>query len=122
MNNYIISVNAIKEFCEQNLSSIKVFVVSELEIEVQRLETTTLPQTIPGTRKYHDFTPITNEIIGCKTVSSEEKFSKRFNLLTKETYNWSSNTYVSLAIDNDWKIGLIFETFEDEMAAKIFLL
>ena len=122
MNNQILEVPDLHEFCECNLPNIKTIIITKDEIDQLRSENSANPQTIPGTRGYHDFTPLSEEIIACKSVSYEEKSKLKFNFLKKVNYDWSPNTYVSFALENVWKVGLIVTVCEDELTAEISLL
>lgn len=54
-NNQIMSVEGIHEYSEKEISSIKTIVVSKEEINQSRKLQSTNPNTIPGTRNFHEF-------------------------------------------------------------------
>ena len=62
-----------------------------LKDEIQSFEETlrTDAQTLPGTRSYHHYFPISETVIACKTESFQEAYNCRFDLLGKVSYNWS---------------------------------
>ena len=121
-DNQIMNVSRIHEFCEHHLPTIKTIIIIREELNLERDTTSSIAHTIPGTRNYHDFTPLSNTIIGCKYLSSDESYSLRFNLLKKKAYNWSANTYVSFVISNTWAVGFITAVIKDELIAEISVI
>ena len=79
-------------------------------------------ETIPGTRNYHRFIPISNNIIGCKIMNHHEKNAIVFNWTEKIAYSWSTNTYVTFALGNAWHLGFISQTSEELLEAQISTL
>lgn len=118
----ILTVQDVHEFCKSHFPKIETFIVTKEEIDEQRATLDLNIQTVPGTRNFHDFTPVTDKIIACKTISYDRQTSTRFNLLTKKLYNWSSNSFVSFVAAGTWHIGFISESIEDELVAKVSLL
>ena len=123
MDKQILDVQGIDEFAKSNLPNIKTFIVTREELDQQRLIINSVqPQTIPGTRGYHDFTPLSEAVIGCKSISYEKTFALKSDLLRKVSYDWTSNMFVSFVIEKSWKIGFILTTLDDEMIAEILVL
>ena len=65
---------------------------------------------IPGTKSYHQFTPISRNRIGAKKCSQNNDFSCVYNfnkIYIEENINISS--YAAIVYDDSWWIGLILE-------------
>lgn len=118
----ILSTEELHKFCEESLPGIKTILIKKEEIDIQREITSKLAQTVPGTRSYHHFTPLTKTIVGCKSTSFQENYDIRFDLLSKDTDKWAENQFVSFIFGEEWFLGLIVEIFELEMSARIAVL
>ena len=79
-------------------------------------------QTIPGTSSYHHYIPMSETIISCKTISFQNNFKCIYDLLSKTSYNWCANDYVSVVFEDDWQIGIITNVIEEQLEAEISIL
>lgn len=118
----ILNVHDLYEFCEKRQSNIQPILVLNTEIQQFRENIRTDAQTLPGTRGFHHFTPLSGTMIGCKNYSFEETIKQRFDLLSKTTYNWCINEYVSFLFNDDWHIGMIVNVDDDHLEAEISIL
>ena len=71
---------------------------------------------IPGTRSYHQFTPISRNRIGAKRCSQDNDFScvHNFDKIFIEEENINISSYAAVVYDDSWWIGLILEKNEEE--------
>ena len=106
----IITVEELLDFSEKHFAEIKSYLIKKEEIDQLRMKIAFNAETISGTRNYHRFIPISNNIIGCKIISHHEKNAIAFNLTEKIAYSWSTNTYVTFAFGNAWHLGFISQT------------
>ena len=60
--------------------------------------------------------------MGCKTISFQNNFRCRYDLLGKTSSNWSATDYVSFVFEEDWKIGIITNVIEEQLKAQISML
>ena len=123
-NNQILTVNDLHAFCQLRIPSIQsvVFTKEDINIQRQKLSMAENANTIPGTRGYHHFVPISDTIMGCKTISLDDNYDKKFDLLKKISYDWTNNIYVSFIIKDSWHIGFINNINELEFDAEITVL
>ena len=119
--NQILNAPDFYNCCKTNIQNIDFFLISAKEIEIQR-KIPIPAHTIPGTRKYHHFTPLSQSIISYKITSFESEISLKFNLSEKKVYNWTPNTYVSFVNLNNWYIGFINNILDDQLEAEISIL
>ena len=78
----IITVKDMFAYCITNISNIKFHYVEKREIDVIRQTLNTryaMAKTIPGTRGFHSFSPLSFCEIGVKRTSQQETFSLIFN-------------------------------------------
>ena len=81
-DNQILSAEEMFKFCEAEIDGIVcTFIKSETVIEVrqQMQERYASANTLPGTRTYHQFIPLSHSKIGAKYVSEEEQFAFTFD-------------------------------------------
>ena len=121
-DNQILTVNDLYDFCKTKLLSIEFFVIDIKEINELRETEMCKLQTIPGTRGYHQFTPINESIVGCKFVSSEKNYDLIFDLITNVKYDWVANTYVTFVANKKLRLGFIVNVFDDSLEADISVL
>ena len=98
-----------------------IYLVLKEEISILRAENFSMAHSIPGTRNYHDFIPLGEEIVSCK-MTSYDTCQYKFNLIKKKNYNWSLNTFVSFVLENQWKIGLIIDINDEHLEITVSLL
>ena len=68
-------------------------------------------RTVPGTRSYHFFTPVSKNEIAYKRTSEDEEFTRTFCITGEENEMPISdakiNDYVACKYDDKWWIGLV---------------
>lgn len=83
-------------------------------------------RTVPGTRSFHYYTPLTESIIRCKTTSLDESYALTFDLTKKskkEIFELGSLlTYVAFVADKDWFIGQIILRDEEDETVNIICM
>lgn len=135
--NQILNVEDLFEYLTGKFKEMKIVLVLKEEIDANRRQFASpvtqssdpwsssfnlaTAQTIPGTRGYHDFTPLNEEVIACK-ITSYHSSSFKFNIIKKKTYDWKSTTYVSFVHNNQWKIGFIVDLNDEDLEVSISLL
>ena len=78
----ILSVEQMFEFCKYNLEGIQPIHLSKEEIIFERQQLHHRlghARTIPGTRGFHQFVPLSNSVIGAKRISETETFELKFD-------------------------------------------
>lgn len=102
-------------FCEAEIDGIVcTFIKSETIVEVRQrmLERYVSAKTLPGTRSYHQFIPLSHSKIGVKYVSEEEQFAFTFdfNIAPKAVLREVKlSEFVSCIYDERPWIGLVEE-------------
>ena len=68
-------------------------------------------RTLPGTRSFHYFQPISSNIIGAKRVSDDEEFSLEFNLTgtvsDDSAHDAKPSNFVICRYDDNYWIGIL---------------
>ena len=78
----ILSTEAMFLYCQEKISGIEFKYIPIEEIQSTReniREHLSQAKTVPGTRSFHQFIPISSSIIGTKRVSEEVDFALRFS-------------------------------------------
>ena len=81
-NDQILSAEAMFLYCQEKISGIEFKYIPIEEIQSTReniREPLSQAKTVPGTRSFHQFIPISSSIIGAKRVSEEVDFALRFS-------------------------------------------
>ena len=103
------------KFCNEEIKGIKFKFISKETMEVTRanLKTRFLnAKTVPGTRSYHHFVPLSSSCIGTKRTSIDEEYASKFDfeLEVEQTYvSPSLNSFMLCLYDGEYWIGLIEE-------------
>lgn len=121
-DNQILTVNDLHEFCQRSLPNLKSILVSKDELTQERAKTEINAQTIPGTRGYHHFVPVTEQVVACKITSFHREHSIRFDLLNKSLFDWAADMFVTFVSNDNWSVGYIVEISENELTSEISLL
>ena len=75
-----------------------------------------ISNAIPGTRSYHQFTPLSRSKIGAKRCSIDSNFAivHNFDHIYIQEENIEISSYAAAAYDDNWWIGIILEKNEVE--------
>ena len=118
-------------FCTGNITGIKFWLIKKEEMSVSRQELQacfSAAKTIPGTRGFHHFTPLTAGSIAMKRVSFDEKSSLLFSFnagkLLKEMQmvEIMTNAFVACIYDGRWYFGLVLGKNEEEQDVEVSCL
>jgi hypothetical protein len=104
-------------FCQNEIKGNNLYYISRESNAIIRSEMKqgyATAKTLPGTRSYHNFIPISNTKIGAKVVSEQLEYSFVFNFQTDEIIkeclsNINIGVFICLIYDNNPWIGLIEE-------------
>ena len=77
--------------------------------------------TIPGTRSFHHFEPLTISSIGYKRISEDSNFTGiyYFSNHGREDLQVAGNDYIACKYDGRWWIGLILEVDTVQLDAQV---
>ena len=120
VENSILTSEAAYDYCMQHITGITFFHLSSSDIEACRLQLQdrySKGSTVPGTRGYHHFCPVTSSKIGLKFLSSDCDFTgvHSFYEDSHAAYSWSElqlNRYVACKYDCSWWVGQIIKLDE----------
>ena len=74
-----------------------------------------IERTIPGTRSYHQFLPLSSDRIGCKRCSDDEfACIHDFNLAFCLDEEIVVGSYAAVMYDQFWWICLVLENYDEE--------
>ena len=78
-------------------------------------------KTVPGTRSYHQYEPINENVIGCKWVSSDIEFDLKFEpfLDIHKTTQVAISNYVLCIYGECYWIGMVCDTDTENSDVKI---
>ena len=126
LDNQIMNVIDLNAFFLSLAWEIIPILILKSEIESVRNRPTALARTLPGTRSFHYFLPLTDSFIRCKIASTDELFNLTFDLNEDFKYStedyWSPNMYVGFILNRDWFIGQITNLNEEEDIANIMVM
>ena len=111
-------------FCKEEIKGIEFIFISQADMEITRMTLEpcyTNAKTVPGTRSFHHFVPLSASCIGTKRISMDQNYALQFNFLStpaSEPIVLSVNSFVVCLYDAKW-IGLIEEVDNDQRDAKI---
>lgn len=88
LENQILTVIDMQKYCKENIKKINVFLVLKEDIVSYREKITNETQTLPGTRTYYQFLPLSEKNVACELINFDETFETISNLLAKKNYNW----------------------------------
>ena len=124
----ILDVSLMLSFCQANIPGITfIHILKEImeEVKAQLKERFTSGHTIPRTRGYHIFSPVSTNVIAFKRTAEDDSFAGSFNIpgepeikdMTIESIRLSE--YVACIYDEKWWIGVVHEVGEVEQDVKI---
>ena len=118
--NQILTAKQVFEFCQQEVHGINVFFVSHEEMEDARR---TLEQrfsrtnTLPGTRGFHHFVPVSASAIAAKRVSEDKEFALEFDLVlgrkNQRAAKIAMSDFIVCLYDGHYWVGLVDEVDEE---------
>lgn len=128
--NAIMTVAKVMEFCQSRIEKISFFLLRKEHLSVcrQNLEVRfSQAKTVPGTRSFHCFVPISECEIATKRISSDCTYNMVFNFsgkqnLPEEQLNMAqicTNSYVACMYDDHWFFGLVLSKDEEECDMEI---
>ena len=122
----ILDVPSMFKFCEESIKNITFVFISNKRMETARdeLNQRFAPgRTVPETRSYHFFAPVSKNEIAYKQTSEDEEFTGTFCITGEEdempTCNTKTNDYVSCKYDDKWWIGLVEDINNVEQDCKV---
>jgi hypothetical protein len=116
LSNQIITARQVFEYCKEEIKGIFVSFISIEQMDPVRsmLETRfSTVSTLPGTRSFHQFVPLSETVMATKRVSEDESYALEYNLVLgkKNTIKFQSDPKVSdfvvCSYDEKYWIGLI---------------
>ena len=80
-----------------------------------------IEDSIPGTRSYHQFVPLSRDRVGAKRCSDDEQFActHDFNAVFCLDEEILVGSYVAVIYDQSWWVGLIIEKNDEESDVKV---
>ena len=122
----ILDVPSMFKFCEENIKNITFVFISKERMETARDELNerfALGRTVPGTKSYHFFAPVSKNEIAYKQTSEDEEFTGTFCITGEEDEmpicDPKINDYVSCKYDDKWWIGLVEDIDNVEQDCKV---
>ena len=85
IDNQILNASDMYKFCNDNIKGISFCIVNGGTMNYIRaslVERFQAVKTVPGTRSYHQYEPINENVIRCKRVSSDIEFDLKFELFS----------------------------------------
>ncbi len=82
--NFILSAQEVHEFCKSNVPGIVSLFVNQEKLNDVRTslkDRFAQASTLPGTRSFHHFVPVTSSIIAAKRVSTDAEYSIQYDLV-----------------------------------------
>ena len=127
-SNQILTVSAMLKFCKENIKDIEFFFISKdsmVKVREQQIKRFAHGSTIPGTRSFHQFVPLSDKKIALKYTSDDRDFAGTFSFASNTPENGVGarrNEYVACIYDHKWWVGMILEINEDEGDFQINLM
>ena len=116
------------EYCQNYIKGIKfIFISKDVLVQTREslVERFTKAVTIPGTRSYHEFIPISKNSISMKYCSEDKEVATTFSFSGENPTNtelWKSVKsldFVSCYYEEHWWIGLVLEKDEEQEDLRI---
>lgn len=127
--NTITNVQKVLEFCQSRIENIFFFLLKKESLSTcrQQLESRfSQAKTVPGTRSFHFFSPLSENDIGTKRISSDSNYTLVFNICGEKIISEQvtmvqicTNSYVSCVYDNHWFFGLVLSKNVEERDVRI---
>ena len=114
VSNHILNPQQIFHFCQQSIKEIDFFFISTSDVPMLDDQFKNV-ETLPGTRSFHEFIPISERHIAAKRCCDDEAFNIKHDLLKLPAEpQIEVLSYVTCLYDNEWWVGIILEINEDE--------
>lgn len=116
----ILTAKDMFDFCKENIPTIEFKFVPQEEMKefraIHEKRYDGVLHAIPGTRSYHQFTPISKNKIGAKRCSSDTNFEciHDFDKSYVEEVSVSIASYAAVVYDEYWWVGLVLEKNDEE--------
>ena len=84
MADQILTPTAVFHYCKESVQGINVFLITTEEMEVAReqlKERFSSVTTLPGTRSFHHFVPLSESVMAAKRVSEDQVYAIEFDLI-----------------------------------------
>ena len=115
VNNQILTAKEMFQFCEKEIHGIKFMYLTAAEVADVRqklAERFLIAKTIPGTRGFHQFTPLSVCSIAAKRVSEEADYTLTFNFVNlpnKEKLDLRPAQFLICIYDEQYWLGMVSE-------------
>lgn len=127
--NTITNVDKVFALCQCRIDKISFFLLRKENLSTcrQQLESRfSQAKTVPGTRSFHCFSPLSENEIGTKRISSDPGYTLKFKFCGEKNVSEQlsmvqicTNSYVACAYDNHWFFGLVISKDEEECDIQI---
>ena len=122
LDNQIINMNDMFEFCKDNISGIHFICLSQEELKIARDELGVRFSNISpvrGTRSFHQFIPVSASQIATKIVSNDENISLvcNFDVSFNNNMDILPNSWVAAIYLNAWYVAKVMEVDFDDCDA-----
>lgn len=109
------------EFCKSNITGIKFLKVTKMDMAPIRQALSNRfenGKTIPGTRSYHHFFPLSEGKISYKRVSDDEAAAGTFtffdNVTAEQVSDVKTMEFIACQYDSFWWVGLVEEINQEQ--------
>ena len=127
LSNQILTTKQLFEYCKKKVKGVHVsFISAEDMVPVRSMLDTRYQNvcTLPGTRSFHEFVPLTESVKAAKHVSENQSYGIEYNLVLgkKSTVNVSDpkvSDFVVCLYDEEYWVGLIDEVNEGHDDVKV---
>ena len=121
LDDQILSMDKMYEFCESNITGIKFLKVAKMDMAPIRQALSNRfenGKTIPGTRGYHHFFPLSEGKISYKRVSDDEADAGTFtffdNVTAEQVSDVKTMEFIACQYDSFWWVGLVEEINQEQ--------
>ena len=127
MEDQILNAKLMFEYCDQEILGIEFFYLEKSRVDQTRKnleERMGLAKTIPGTRGFHQFIPLTQNRIGAKRVSEDKQFALIFSFTTSPAdqtlaHNLTPGSFVVSMYDSHHWLGVVSQIDKDNEDVQI---
>ena len=126
ISNQILTADKMFEFCVEEIKGIDFLFLKNQEIgniRVNMEERYKRADTVPGTRSFHQFIPISDSIIGAKYISDVQSYAVQFDFnivhLLGPGDTLSPSQFVVCLYDRQYWVGIIMEVSSDILDVKV---
>ena len=124
-NDQILSAQDMYKFCKEDIKGIKFFFIAKEDMTKTRealCNRYVSAKTVPGTRGFHQFVPLSSSSIGAKRISADSNFSLKFDFYfspERVAIEFSINCFVICIYDGEHWVGLIDDVDKDLRDARV---